>query len=199
MLCPGQGVDGMKGNVNAAASFALVAAVLAACGSAYAGPLPTEAIPPASGELTTLADLVVMLKRELQAVEQRLVAECDAVEARDHFVDVRNRALTAVNRLGSLWQTGRLRSGTLAASEGLTRDLVVLIYEAQDAAVLAHALALLQDEARRMSDGRGGGSEGRRPRCSIQPFASSDRADPPATERRLQIDLNDGESAGENR
>src|SRR5206468_2697573 len=80
--------------------------------------LPTEAIPPASGELTTLADLVVMLKRELQAVEQRLVAECDAVEARDHFVDVRNRALTAVNRLGSLWQTGRLRSGTLAASEG---------------------------------------------------------------------------------
>src|SRR2546422_8252501 len=88
----------MKGNVNAAASFALVAAVLAACGSAYAGPLPIGAIPPASGELTTLADLVVMLKRELQAVEQRLVAECDAVEARDHFVDVRNRALTAVNR-----------------------------------------------------------------------------------------------------
>src|SRR5712691_6721765 len=122
----------MKGN--AAASFALVAAVLAACGSAYAGPLPIEAIPPASGELTTLADLVVMLKRELQAVEQRLVAECDAVEARDHF-----------------------------------------------------------------ADGRGGGSEVRQPRCSIQPFASSDRADPPATGRRLQIDVNDGESAGENR
>src|SRR5438105_5202794 len=158
----------MKGNVNAAASFALVAAVLAACGSAYAGPLPTEAIPPASGELTTLADLVVMLKRELQAVEQRLVAECDAVEARDHFVDVRNRALTAVNRLGSLWQTGRLRSGTLAASEGLTRDLVVLIYEAQDAAVLADAMAGLQDEARRLPDGRAGaqrGAEMRQPVC----------------------------------
>src|SRR5438132_13447660 len=103
----------MKGNVNAAASFALVAAVLAACGSAYAGPLATEAIPPASGELTTLADLVVMLKRELQAVEQRLVAECDADEARHHFVDVRNRALTAVNRLGRIWPPGPPRRGTL--------------------------------------------------------------------------------------
>ena len=188
----------MKGNVNAAASFALVAAVLAACGSAYARPLPTEAIPPASGELTTMADLVVMLKRELQAVEQRLVAECDAVEARDHLVDVRNRALTAVNRLGSLWQMGRLRSGTLAASEGITHDLVVLIYEAHDAAVLAHALAVVQDEASRMSDARGG-PEGRQPRCGIRPFASSDRAAPPATGRQLQIDVNDGESADENR
>src|SRR3989442_9861830 len=128
----------MKGNVNAAASFALVGAVRAACGSAYGGPLPIEAIPPASGELTTLADLVVMLKRELQAVEQRLVAECDAVEARDHFVDVRNRALTAVNRLGSLRQTGRLRSGTLAASGRPTPALVGLIYAAPDPAWLAH-------------------------------------------------------------
>src|SRR5207245_8880417 len=94
---------------------------------------------------------------------------------------------------------GPLRSGTVAESEGLTRALVGLIYEAQDAAVLAHAWALLEEESRRMSDGRGGGSEGRRPRCSIQPFASSERAVPAATERRLQIDVNDGESAGENR
>src|SRR5438552_18903342 len=191
----------MKGNVNAAASFALVAAVLAACGSAYAGPLPIEAIPPASGELTTLADLVVMLKRELQAVEQRLVAECDAVEARDHFVDVRNRALSAVNRLGSLWQTGRLRSGTLAASEALTRDFVVLIYEAQDAAVLADAMAGLQDEARRLPDGRAGdqgGVEMRQPVCVIQPFAASSRPDRPVTGSRLNRDPNDTESAGEN-
>lgn len=189
----------MKGNVKRAASFVLVAAVLWASGPASARPLPIEAIPPASSELTTLADLVVKLKRDLQAVEQRLVAECDAVEARDHFVDVRNRALMAVNRLGSLWQTGRLRSGTLAASEGLTRDLVVLIYEAQDAAVLAHALAVLQDEARRMSDARGPGPERRQPACGIRPFASSDRALPPATERRLHMDVNDSEPAGEDR
>src|SRR5256885_1479667 len=115
----------MKGNVNAAASFALVAVVLAPCGSAYAGPLPIEAIPPAAGELTTLADLVVVLKREMQAVERRLVAECDAVDARDHLVDVRNRALTAVNRLGrpaqcssfNLWNLQR-SPAMLGADEG---------------------------------------------------------------------------------
>jgi len=189
----------MTCNLNLAVSLALVAVVLAPCGSAYAGPLPIEAIPPAAGELTTLADLVVVLKREMQAVERRLVAECDAVDARDHLVDVRNRALTAVNRLGSLWQTGRLRSGTLAASEALSRDLVVLIYEAQDAAVLAHALAVLQDEARRMSDATGGGPEVRRPSCAIRPFASSDRAEPSDTERRPLTDPNDGESAEDNR
>ena len=148
----------MKSNVSAIVSFALVAMVLAASSPSDARPLPIEAIPPGAGELTALTDLAATLKHYLQAVEQHLVAECDAGEIRDRLLEVRNRALSAVNRLGSLWQTGRLRSGTLAASEALTRDFVVLIYEAQDAAVLADAMAGLQDEARRLPDGRAGAS-----------------------------------------
>src|SRR2546428_13991251 len=116
----------MTCNLNRAVSLALVAVVLAPCGSAYAGPLPIEAIPPAAGELTTLADLVVVLKREMQAVERRLVAECDAVDARDHLVDVRNRALTAVDRLCIPSATGPPRRGTPAAPYTLPPVLVVL-------------------------------------------------------------------------
>src|SRR2546427_11069940 len=101
----------MTCNLNRAVSLALVAVVLAPCGSAYAGPLPIEAIPPAAGELTTLADLVVVLKREMQAVERRLAAECNAVDARGHLVDVRHRALTAGNRVRSLRPTQRPRRG----------------------------------------------------------------------------------------
>jgi hypothetical protein len=170
----------VKGSVSANVSFVLVAIILAASRPAPAGPLPIDAIPPGAGELTALADLAATLNHELQAVEQHLGAECDAVEIRDRFLEVRNRALRAVNRLGSLWQTGRLRSGTLAASEALTRDFVVLIYEAQDAALLADALAGLQAEARRMPDRRAGAQRGvelRPPACVIQPFAASSRPD----------------------
>ncbi len=169
----------MKGSVSANVPFVLVAIILAASGPAPAGPLPIDAIPPGAGELTALADLAATLNHELQAVEH-LGAECDAVEIRDRFLEVRNRALRAVNRLGSLWQTGRLRSGTLAASEALTRDFVVLIYEAQDAALLADALAELQAEARRMQDRRAATQRGddlRPPTCVIQPFAASSRPD----------------------
>lgn len=192
----------MTGNASVAVSFALVAIVLAASGQAYARPLPIEAIPPGAGELTALADLAVTLKRDLRVVEQHLIADCDAVETRERFLEVRNRALSAVNRLGSLWQTGRLRSGTLAASESLTRDLVVLIYEAQDAALLAHALAELQDEARRTPDGGAGAPrevETPQPACVIQPLAASNRAGRPVTGSRLDPDPHDTESAGENR
>jgi hypothetical protein len=192
----------VKGNVSATVSFVLVAIVLAASGPAHARPLSIDAIPAGAGELTALTDLAATLKDELQAVEQLLVAECDAVETRDRLLEVRNRALRAVNRLGSLWQTGRLRSGALAASEGLTRDLVVLIYEAQDAAVLAHALAGMQDEARRTPGGRLSAQRGvdiRQPACVVQPFAASSRADRPITGSRLDLDLNITEGAGENR
>ena len=191
----------MKSNVSAIVSFALVAMVLAASSPSDARPLPIEAIPPGAGELTALTDLAATLKHYLQAVEQHLVAECDAGEIRDRLLEVRNRALSAVNRLGSLWQTGRLRSGTLAASEALTRDFVVLIYEAQDAAVLADTMAGLQDEAGRLPDGRAGAQRGvemRQPVCVIQPFAASSRPDRPVTGSRLNRDPNDTESAGEN-
>jgi hypothetical protein len=195
-------VDAVRGNVGTTVSFALVAMLLTAFGPAYAGPLPIEAIPPAAGELTTLADLVVMLKSELRAEEQQLRADCNVLDIRDRLVEVRNRALRAVSRLGSLWLTGRLRSGTLAASEVLTRDLVGLIYEAQDAAVLARALAEVQEQVRRTPDGRERAQRGaaiRQPACPMQPVASSRRADRPVTGSRRGVDLNESESAGEGR
>ena len=168
----------MGAKVGVTVSFGLVAIILAAPLPAPARPLPIDPIPPAAGELTALEDLAVTLKHDMQAVGQHLGAACDAVEVRDRLLEIRNRALGAVNRLGSLWQTGRLRSGTLAASEALTRDFVVLIYEAQDAAVLANALAGRQDQARRTPDRRAGAErevELRPPACAIQPFAASNR------------------------
>ena len=88
----------MKSNVSAIVSLALFAMVLAASSPSDARPLPIEAIPPGAGELTALTDLAATLKHYLQAVEQHLVAECDAGEIRDRLpIDhaVATRALSS--------------------------------------------------------------------------------------------------------
>lgn len=106
----------------------------------HAAPNPVDAVPSAAGELAALADLSAALAHELRAEERRLPAACDVADVRDRLRDVRDTALAALSRLGTMWRTGRLRTGALAASEVLTNDLVALIYRADRAAGLAHAL-----------------------------------------------------------
>jgi hypothetical protein len=60
---------------------------------------------------------------------------------------VRDSALDALNRLGTMWRTGRLRTGALAASEVLTNDLVAVIYRAHRAVAVAYALGTQGEEA----------------------------------------------------
>jgi hypothetical protein len=108
---------------------------------------PVAIVPSATGDLLALADLSARLARELRAEEGRLTSPCEAADARDRLRDVRDSALDALNRLGTMWRTGRLRTGTLAASEALTNDLVTVIYRAHRAVAVARALGIQGDGA----------------------------------------------------
>ncbi len=114
-------------------------------GSTGTDPAATD--PPASGDLAALADLSVRLARELRVEEGRLTSPCDVADARDRLRDVRDSALDALNRLGTMWRTGRLRTGALAASEVLTNDLVSVIYRSHRALAVAHSLSSDGDAA----------------------------------------------------
>ena len=72
-------------------------------------------------------------------------------EIRARLIRVRDEAVGAAARLGSLWRSGRLRAHGLARSEVLVYDLAALIYEARRDTALADTLATLEEETRQGS------------------------------------------------
>jgi hypothetical protein len=107
--------------------------------------------PPATGELDALDRLAAALRSDLHLEQKRLDSACEFTEIRAHLIRVRDEAVAAAERLGSLWRSGRLRPRGLAMSEVLVYDFAALIYEARRDTALADTLATLEEETRQGS------------------------------------------------
>ena len=112
---------------------------------------PAGDLPPATGELDALDRLAAALRSDLHLEQQRLDTACKFTEIRARLIRVRDEAVGAAARLGSLWRSGRLRAHGLARSEVLVYDLAALIYEADRDTALADTLATLEEETRQGS------------------------------------------------
>ena len=105
----------------------------------------------AANELGRLADLDATLRHDLRAQQERLESGCEFSTVRERLAGVRDEAMGAIRRLGTLWREGRMRNGGLAMSELLVYDFAALIDEARRDTALADTLALLQEETRQGS------------------------------------------------
>lgn len=105
----------------------------------------------AASELGRLADLDAMLRHDLRAQQERLESGCEFATVRERLAQVRDEAMGAIRRLGTLWREGRMRNGGLAMSEVLVYDFAALIDEARRDTALADTLAQLQAETRQGS------------------------------------------------
>jgi hypothetical protein len=112
---------------------------------------PAGAAPPATGELDALDRLAAALRSDLHLEQKRLDSACEFTEIRARLIRVRDEAVAAAERLGSLWRSGRLRPRGLAMSEVLVYDFAALIYEARRDTALADTLATLEEETRQGS------------------------------------------------
>src|SRR6266404_6488030 len=75
---------------------------------------PAGDLPPATGELDGLDRLAGALRSDLHLEQQRLDSACEFTEISARLIRVRDEAVTAAERLGSLWRSGRLRARGLA-------------------------------------------------------------------------------------
>jgi hypothetical protein len=112
---------------------------------------PAGDLPPATGELDALDGLAAALRSNLHLEQRRLDSACEFAEIRARLIRVRDEAVAAAERLGSLWRGGRLRARGLAMSEVLVYDFAALIYEARRDTALADTLATLEEETRQGS------------------------------------------------
>lgn len=112
---------------------------------------PAGDLPAVTGELDALDGLAAALRSDLHLEQRRLDSACEFTEIRAHLIRVRDDAVAAAERLGSLWRSGRLRARGLAMSEVLVYDFAALIYEARRDTALADTLATLEEETRQGS------------------------------------------------
>src|SRR5712691_3570816 len=93
-----------------------------------------------ASELGQLADLDTMLRHSLRAEQQRLESACEFATVRERLALVRDEAMGAIHRLGTLWREGRMQNGGLAMSEVLAYHFAELVTEARRDTALADTL-----------------------------------------------------------
>ena len=107
---------------------------------------PTEGPRLVGAELAGLAQTHHVLRRTLDREESRLESTCEFADIRDRLIEVRDTAVTAIGRLGSLWREGRLRSGGVALAEVLLQELGAVVDDARRDIAVADSLALILAE-----------------------------------------------------